>query len=210
MGDKSTAQRVEEHGSQARRRLLPCFKKAGVTYPPDRIVLVGLKDESVLEAWACSENNDLRHIRDFDILGQSGQAGPKLLEGDRQVPEGIYKIELLNPNSKYHLSLRIDYPNDFDRERAIIDGRDNLGGEIMIHGSDVSVGCLPIGDEGIEDMFVMAAETGIENITVILSPIDFRKRDMGEMQRDLPEWTDILYEQISCELNKLIRNQESP
>ena len=207
---KTTSQRVEEHGSQARRRLLPYFKNAGVTFPPDRIVLVGLKNEGVLEIWACNKDNDLRHIRDFDILRQSGQAGPKLLEGDRQVPEGIYKIELLNPNSKFHLSLRINYPNDFDRERAIIDGRQGLGGDIMIHGSDVSSGCLPIGDEGVEDVFVMAAETGIKNITVILSPVDFRKCDMGEMRRDLPEWTDILYEQIASELNKLIRNQESP
>ncbi|MHC4642127.1 MAG: L,D-transpeptidase family protein, partial [Planctomycetota bacterium] len=128
---------------------------------------------------------------------------PKLKEGDRQVPEGLYRIESLNPNSMFHLSLRINYPNEFDREQAKHENRTNLGGDIMIHGSNVSIGCLAMGDETAEDLFILTAETGIENISVILSPVDFRKSTFPEVTYSLSEWTDVLYEQIKQELSKL-------
>ena len=78
--------------------------------------------------------------------------GPKLREGDRQVPEGVYTIANMNPNSISHLSLALSYPNDFDRARAAEDGRaDNtLGGSIMIHGGSGSIGCMAVGDEAAE------------------------------------------------------------
>lgn len=75
------------------------------------------------------------HIKSYPILAASGSIGPKLRESDMQVPEGVYQIESLNPNSQFHLSLRVNYPNEFDREQARIDGRAQLGGDIMIHGS---------------------------------------------------------------------------
>jgi murein L,D-transpeptidase YafK len=65
----------------------------------------------------------------------SGGLGPKLGAGDRQGPERIYAIESLNPNSLFHLSMRLNYPNEFDQMRAKQDGRSDLGGDIMIHGS---------------------------------------------------------------------------
>ncbi len=68
---------------------------------------------------------------------------PKFKEGDGQIPEGIYGIEYLNPNSKFHLSMKINYPNSFDKEMAKIDNRKNLGGDIMIHGSNKTIGLYP-------------------------------------------------------------------
>jgi len=127
--------------------------------------------------------------------------GPKLKEGDKQVPEGVYRVESLNPNSRYHLAVRINYPNEFDRRQAEIDGRTSLGGDIMIHGSCCSVGCLAMGDEAVEDLFVLAGEVGIDNVSVILCPMDFRKRQM--LNLDLPGWTDKLYEEIKLELLRL-------
>ncbi len=103
----------------------------------------------------------------------------------------------------FHLSLRINYPNEFDRQQAKHENRTNLGGDIMIHGSNASIGCLAMGDEVAEDLFILAAETGIENMSVILSPVDFRKRAFPEVTYPLPEWTDVLYEQIKRELSKL-------
>ncbi|MBA2479759.1 MAG: hypothetical protein H0V44_03775 [Planctomycetes bacterium] len=120
-----------------------------------------------------------RLVNAYPILAASGAPGPKLREGDRQVPEGIYAIENLNPNSRYHLALRLDYPNAFDRARAREDGRTELGGDIMIHGQDVSIGCLAIGDRAIEDLFVLVARIGIGNATVIVSPTDFRSGAHG-------------------------------
>src|SRR5690606_33287906 len=102
-------------------------------------------------------------VHQYPVLAASGQAGPKLREGDRQVPEGFYAIESLHPNSRFHLALRVNYPNQSDRQRAAEDGRTNLGGDIMIHGSNASVGCLAMGDPAAEDLFVLVADVGIQN-----------------------------------------------
>lgn len=156
-----------------------------------------------MEVWAKDKSTDFKKIREYPILGSSGILGPKLKEGDKQVPEGIYKIESLNPNSSFHLSLRLDYPNEFDLKHAKEEGRTHPGGDIMIHGSSVSIGCLAMGNKAIEDIFVLAAETGIKNIKVILSPVDFRKRDLPESGYNLPPWTDELYSNIQKELEQL-------
>ncbi len=201
---KTVQQRLEQYGHTARERYLPYFKAAKIPYPPQKVIFVGFKHEKILEVWACGKENRFSLIRTYPILAASGRLGPKLREGDRQVPEGLYRIESLNPNSMFHLSLRINYPNEFDREQAKHENRTNLGGDIMIHGSNASIGCLAMGDEAAEDLFILAAETGIDKVTVVLSPIDFRKRVFPKVTYPLPEWTDILYEQIKQELSKLI------
>jgi len=202
-GKRTIQQCLAQYGQTVRERLLPYFESAKVSYPPKKVVFVGLKHEKILEVWACGEENRFNLIRTYPILAASGRIGPKLKEGDRQVPEGLYRIESLNPNSIFHLSLRINYPNEFDREQASRDNRTNLGGDIMIHGSNVSIGCLAMGDEAAEDLFILAAQTGIDNTSVILSPVDFRKRTFPEVTNTLPEWTDFLYKQIKQELSKL-------
>lgn len=201
-GRKTVNDRLTEYGTAARERLGADFTKTGIEYPPKRIVLVGLKDEKVLELYVGSDDN-LSLIKTCPILAASGKSGPKLREGDMQVPEGIYRVVFLNPNSLYHLSMRLDYPNDFDREMAKKDGRRDLGGDIMIHGNNVSVGCLAVGDSAIEELFVLAADTGISNIEVILCPVDFRKRQFDARDKSLPAWTGQLYENISQELSKI-------
>ncbi len=203
-GKKTVQQRLEQYGQAVRERLHPHFEVAKIPYPPKKVVFVGFKYEKKLEVWACGEENRFNLIRTYPILAASGRLGPKLKEGDRQVPEGLYKIESLNPNSMFHLSLRLNYPNEFDRRQASRENRSNLGGDIMIHGSNASIGCLAMGDETAEDLFILAAETGIDNMSVILSPVDFRERVFPEVTHTLPEWTDVLYEQIKQELSKLM------
>ena len=171
---KTIAERVTEFGAIVRERLEPKFRAAGVSYPPRRVTLIGLKRERRLEVHAAGADGVARFICAYPVLAASGRLGPKLREGDRQVPEGIYRVRGLNPNSRFHLSLWIDYPNAFDRARATADRRTNLGGEIMIHGNFVSKGCLAMGDPAAEDLFVLAALTGIENVSVIFAPMDFR------------------------------------
>jgi hypothetical protein len=199
----TVAERLAQYGAAARTRLSVHFEKQKVAFPPRELVFVGLKQEKTLEVYARSGTNGFKLIRTYPILAASGVAGPKLREGDRQVPEGIYAIELLNPNSRYHLSLRVNYPNEFDREQARKEKRTNLGGDIMIHGKAASIGCLAMGDEAAEDLFVLAADTGLENIKVILAPLDFRKHDTLPAGGKLPPWTSQLYDQIRAELQKL-------
>lgn len=202
-------ERLTQYGPTARARLEPYFQKQNVTYPPSQIALIGLKQEKVLEVYARNGTNDFKRIRSYPILAASGGLGPKLREGDRQVPEGIYGIESLNPNSRFHLSLRVDYPNAFDREQAAREGRTNLGGDIMIHGSNVSVGCLAIGDEAAEDLFVLAADTGLKNITVILAPVDFRDEHKSvPASANLPAWTVALYQKLRAQLKQFPEGQK--
>jgi murein L,D-transpeptidase YafK len=96
----------------------------------------------------------------------------------------------------------VNYPNEFDREQARKEKRTNLGGDIMIHGKAVSIGCLAMGDEAAEDLFVLAADTGLKSIKVILAPMDFRKHEKVPGNETLPSWTAELYEKIRAELIK--------
>src|SRR5262245_36564691 len=169
--------RVAQYGPSVRARLLPFFAAAGVPYPPARFLLLGLKQERELQLYAAGPAQNLAFIRSFPILGASGELGPKLQEGDRQVPEGVYRSWYLNPNSVSHLSLAVSYPNDFDRIHAEEDGREAaiLGGEIMIHGGYGSIGCLAVGDQAAEDLFVLATDAGWDQAVIVISPVDFRR-----------------------------------
>lgn len=134
--------------------------------------------------------------RTYPMTARSGTEGPKLREGDRQIPEGFYRVESLNPNSLYHLALRLDYPNGFDRDRAREDGRSGLGGDIMIHGSDCSVGCVAVGDRAIEEIFCCAAAVGPENVEVVIAPFDLRQGCRGEREAAGPAWYPALLEEL--------------
>jgi len=201
--NKTIADRLAEYGEAVKERLGPDFARAGVAYPPSELVLAVFKDEKVLHLYAAGPGGALKHVRRYSVLAASGVLGPKLREGDDQVPEGLYRVESLNPNSLFHLSLRVGYPNEFDRAQARKDGRTKLGGDIMIHGNAVSIGCVAIGDEGAEDLFVLAARTGIERVRVILSPVDFRRAPAPT--KGLPPWTPELYKTVAAEVAKLPR-----
>ena len=200
--------RLAQYGAEARARLEPLFAKQAIAYPPHKLVFIGLKEEKVLQVYARSGTNDFLFVREYPVLAASGVAGPKLREGDQQVPEGIYPIELLNPNSSYHLSMRIGYPNAFDREQAQNESRTNLGGDIMIHGKAKSVGCLAMGDPAAEELFVLAADTGITNIEVIIAPVDFRAGKKLPENTKLTPWIGKHHEQIKSRLAEFPRPKD--
>jgi hypothetical protein len=202
-GRSTVAERVVQYGPAVRARLASDFKRAACPFPPAKMMLVGLKKEKRLEVWVAPTNGVYALLKCYPIIGTSGGLGPKLEEGDSQMPEGIYRIDFLNPNSRYHLSLRVDYPNAYDRVKAAADGRTKLGGDIMIHGSAWSDGCFAMGDPAAEDLFILAAETGLANVSVILSPVDFRVRELPDKRPNLPAWTTELYAMIKQELLNL-------
>ena len=206
-GRKTVGARVAEFGDAVRNRLAPSFEEIGVAYPPGKIILVGLKEERVIEVWVANDKGEFLFLKSYPILAASGTAGPKLAERDGQVPEGLYGIESLNPNSQFHLAMRVNYPNGFDKAKGRLDGRVDLGSDIMIHGKATSIGCLAMGDPAAEDLFVLAAETGLQNIEVILSPVDLRRRGPPSNMSHAPAWTPELYAMIQKELMKLTRHQ---
>ncbi len=103
---RTVADVLAQYGPEARKRLEPHFRRAGVAYPPKEIAFLVFKREKRFALWARS-GAGWRFIRDYPILAASGHAGPKLRQGDSQVPEGVYRIEHLNPNSSYHLSMKV-------------------------------------------------------------------------------------------------------
>ncbi len=193
---------LQTYSAYATRKLNPYFAKAKVSYPPREVTFIALKQEKKLELWA-RNSGEFRFIRDYDIRAASGAAGPKLRQGDRQVPEGIYRIAGLNPNSHYHLSMKINYPNEFDLFHAWQEGRANPGSDIFIHGRAASIGCLAMGDETIEELFVLTAQVGAENVKVVIAPHDPRVYPLKADSEDLPEWTPELYSIISREIKAL-------
>lgn len=140
--------------------------------------------------------------RVYPMTGFSGTLGPKLKEGDGQIPEGVYDIEYLNPNSSYYLSMKVSYPNDADRRRAKADGRTDLGGDIMIHGKNVTIGCVPIGDDAIEDVFYLVNAVGIKNVSVIIAPYDMRSGRKPELEKSPLLWYDTLCGEIESALKE--------
>jgi hypothetical protein len=204
-GERTVADVVARYGRSTRARLQPHFDRAGITYPPKQIAILVFKEEKRVAVWAkkdgISGDGQWRFIRDYPILAASGHAGPKLRQGDYQVPEGVYRLAHLNPNSSYHLSMKVDYPNEFDRRMAARDSRTNLGGDIFIHGKNVSIGCVAIGDRAIEELFTMVAQTGHHRVKVIIAPNDLRAGRAVTHERS-PDWIGQLHTIVAAALRE--------
>jgi len=201
-GKKTTNEIVSLYGARVRDELIPFFKQNNISYPPKELTFLALKNEKRLEIWAKDSNDKNKFIRSYKIRKLSGKTGPKLREGDYQVPEGIYKIIGLNPNSSYHLSMKLNYPNEFDLAHAKIEGRTKPGSNIFIHGKAVSIGCLAMGDKTIEELFILANDVGINNITVVISPLDPRVNILKYNEKKQPKWVKDLYKNIGAEFSK--------
>ena len=193
-GTRSVEEVISRYGKASIERLMPYFNKAGVTFPPKRLTFLAMKNEKILEVWA-GNSDAMTFIWRYPIRKLSGTAGPKLREGDGQVPEGIYKIVGLNPNSSYHLSMKLNYPNKFDLLHAKKENRTEPGSNIFIHGKAVSIGCLAMGDEAIEDLFVLVHKVGKSNVKVILAPNDPRKNPLIAKPTS-PDWIKDLHKTI--------------
>ena len=98
--------------------------------------------------------------------------------------------------------MRVTYPNAFDKKMAKKEKRSHLGGDIMIHGSNRTIGCIPIGDDKIEELYFLAQKVGIKNIKVILAPVDFRKINVKITKENKHSWLKELYAEIKKEMQK--------
>jgi murein L,D-transpeptidase YafK len=136
-----------------------------------RLYLRAFKQEQKIEVWAKnSYDEQFVLIKEYDVCGSSGTLGPKRRQGDRQIPEGFYHINRFNPSSNFHLSLGINYPNQSDK---ILGESGNLGDDIFIHGACVTIGCLPITDDKIKELYVFCVEArnaGQTTIPVTIFP----------------------------------------
>ena len=162
------------------------FERVGLNDPARAVLLRGFKHERVLEVWATNDptpEGTFRLLGSYPILGASGNLGPKRREGDRQVPEGFYRVTRFNPCSRFHLSLGLDYPNAADRLLTT----DPLapGSDIFIHGGTESKGCLAMGDLIIELIYLVARDA--EEVSVHLFPCRMHEGHRRILQPTLME-----------------------
>ena len=139
-----------------------------------------IKTNPKLEVWARNQGaGPFALLHSYPLAATSGTLGPKRLAGDGQVPEGFYEIDRFHPKSYYHLSLGLNYPNAADRAL----GEPNPGGDIFIHGSNVSIGCVPITDAGIEEVYllaVLARNAGQAVIPVHIFPFPLTSAELAK------------------------------
>lgn len=153
------------------------FAAKGLQWPAKYIYFRSFKYDSQLEVWVKNKLKEpFQLFKTYKVCALAGTLGPKRMEGDYQVPEGFYYINEFNPRSNYHLSLGLNYPNPSDR---ILSDSSRPGGDIYIHGSCVTVGCIPVTDEQIEDLYILAAyakDQGQDFIPVHIYPIRYNNK----------------------------------
>ena len=142
------------------------------------------KREKVLELWIAAAEG-YRLFRSYDICTFSGELGPKLAEGDRQAPEGFYRVgqKQLNPNSRHHLAFNLGFPNALDRQLG------RTGSALMVHGGCSSIGCYAITDAGVDEVYAVleaALAAGQEAVDVHIFP--FRMSDMALAEAHDSSW----------------------
>jgi len=152
------------------------FTEKKLSYQKFQLFIRAFKKEQTLEVWireTGKEEFELLHT--YDFCTTSGTLGPKRKEGDLQIPEGVYHINHFNPQSNFYLSLGLNYPNASDK---ILSHATKPGGSIYIHGNCVTIGCIPITDEKIKELYVLAVESrngGQEKIPVHVFPAKLEK-----------------------------------
>lgn len=149
-------QRVLEARTDKRMELKQLFRERGMAYPAAEIFMRVFKREHVLEMWVRPEGKDrYTLLKTYQVCALSDNPGPKRTKGDLQTPEGFYYIDDFNPQSDYHLSLRVNYPNESDR---ILGADHTMGGDIFIHGGCRTAGCMAVTDENIKEIYWLAVE----------------------------------------------------
>ena len=139
-----------------------------------------IKTTQLLEVWARNQQGGVFELlHSYPLAATSGELGPKRQAGDYQVPEGFYEIDRFNPKSWFHLSLGLNYPNAADRAL----GEPDPGGDIFIHGSNVSIGCMPITDAGIEEVYLLAVAaraSGQQVIPIHIFPFPLTNSELAK------------------------------
>lgn len=149
------------------------------------------KDSRELELYVQGQDR-FELFRTYEICKVSGTVGPKRRKGDHQAPEGFYSVgpELMNPNSQFHLSFNIGYPNAFD------EAQDHTGSLIMVHGGCLSRGCFAMTNRHMEQIYTLAEAallSGQEAFPVHVFPFRMTPDNMHlhRFSRWVPFWENL-------------------
>lgn len=177
------------------------------------ILMVAYKTEGELEIYVKSKTDkSYQKFLTYPICSTSGDLGAKNQQGDYQVPEGFYHINHFNPMSSYFLSLGISYPNQADRKRsdAPKQGK-SLGGSIYLHGACATIGCIPITDDYIKEVYVLAVQAranGQTQIPIYIFPFRFTNENK---EKFYPKYQNLVgfWDNIKIGYEKFEKNKQS-
>ncbi len=156
----------------------------GISTTNFEVFLRAFKKEQKFEVWAKNKGESaFKLLKTYDFCASTGILGPKRRSGDRQMPEGFYTINAFNPTSNYYLSFRVSYPNASDKKFA---DQLNPGDNIFVHGSCISIGCIPVGDENIKEVYLLAARAkgGEQDIPIHIFPNKMTDENYTALQKE--------------------------
>lgn len=168
------------------------------------------KESKELEVWVERETEGpFRLYKTYPIAALSGRLGPKLREGDRQAPEGFYEVgpKSMNPNSRFHLSFNLGYPNAFDRAHG------RTGSYLMIHGGRVSIGCYAMTDPGIEEIYTLveaALRNGQDHVPVHCFPFRVTEKRLAQAQKQRAERAWLAFWNQLAEADRAFHKDKRP
>jgi hypothetical protein len=191
-------QAMQRFGPSAREALKKRFAKAGIAYPATKITMIALKQERMVYLFV--ENKSPVFIGSYPLSTFSGKLGPKLRQGDLQIPEGVYEIN--GRAASFRLALKVKYPNAFDSRMASQDKRTALGSDILVHNGTVSTGCLVLSMPNMQELFIAASDVGVSNVSLIIVPCNLLKSPPGTDFSRQPNWVPHLYESLKKTLER--------
>ncbi len=166
--------RVAQAFSHTQDSLKSRAKSIGLSWPLKELYFRSFKYDGEFEVWARNDQTSAYTLfKTYKVCSMAGTLGPKRFEGDYQVPEGFYYVNKYNPRSAFHLALGINYPNASD---DVLSDSMHPGGAIFIHGRCLTVGCIPLQDEPVEEVYtlsVLAKDQGQDFIPVHIFPYRF-------------------------------------
>lgn len=170
------------------------LQKAGIDSSHFEICIMVFKHEGQLQVWGRSKSaTPFKLVDTYSICSSSGTLGPKRREGDGQVPEGFYHVSAFQAMSEFYLALQVNYPNAADR---INGDKNHPGGDIMIHGNCVTIGCMPMTDEIIKEIYLMAVEArndGEQNIPICIFPTKLTDSGMAWLKDNVKDTEKISF-----------------
>lgn len=185
------------------------LKAKGIDSADYKVLIRIFKQEKQMEVWLKSRKAEKYvHYADYPICRSSGELGPKRREGDLQVPEGFYKINFFNAFSDYYLGMQLNYPNQSD----LILGKKPYGGQIMIHGNCVTIGCIPITDDKIKELYLLClfSKGAGHDVAVDSYPFRLETKNMEEARNNYDKNTIGFWQNLKAVYDHFEKNHAIP
>lgn len=195
---RSVKHALQDFGAEFQKIMRQKCESEGIAYPPKKVTIIGLKEERRLLLFA--GDRKMKLIGTYPLVSYCGVLGPKLKEGDLQIPEGIYRITGLQAGNL--LAFTLNYPNSVDRKNAALDHRTKLGRDILVHGGSLSTGCFVISNDDMKRLFIVVNDVGYRDASLIIAPCDLTRKASGSQLKHPLPWLPALYASLKTELAK--------